>query len=225
MTGNELREVEDGFAKGQVFNTNLYTIESLLNALGLECVCKEYVADNEKATQKALDSLAEQCDFIISSGGVSMGRFDFIKKVFNQTDFSLLIQGTPIKPGRPLMVAERKGKLFFGIPGYPYAFLVNSLLYLAPALKIASGRLDHEYKLFDVKLTTPMNSRKGKLYLNRAVLQIEEGKWTARDVDSQKTSHFLNFAEVNGLVFLPESVGDLEIGSIAQALHFDMELG
>ncbi len=224
MTGNELREVEDGPVKGQVFNTNLYTIESALDALGIKCMYQETVPDDEAATRKALDSMAEKCDFIISSGGVSMGRYDFIKKVFKQTDFSLLIQGTPIKPGRPLMVAEREGKLFFGIPGYPSAFFVNTFLYLVPALKIASGRIDHHYHLFDATLTTPMKSRKGRLYLNRIALQLDEGKWTARNAESQKTSHFLNFANVNGLAYLPEDVGDLDAGETIKALHFDLEL-
>lgn len=224
MTGNELREVESGAAKGQVFNTNFYIIESVLNAIGLDCLYRESVPDDEAATRKALETMADKCDFIISSGGVSMGRFDFIKKVFNQTDFSLIIQGTPIKPGRPLMVAKRENKLFFGIPGYPAAFFVNTLLYLVPALKIACGRIDHEHQLFNAILTTPTRSREGRLYLNRIKLQLEKGQWTAQDVESQKTSHFLNFAEVNGLAYLPETVGNLDTGAIIQALHFDIEL-
>ncbi len=201
------------------------TIESVLNALGLECLYRESVPDDEAATRNALEYLTDKCDFIISSGGVSMGRFDYIKKIFNQTDFSLLIQGTPIKPGRPLMVAKRAEKLFFGIPGYPAAFFVNTLLYLVPSLKIAAGRIDYDHQLFDAQLTTPMKSRKGRLYLNRALLQLEVGKWIAQDAESQKTSHFLNFAEVNGLVYLPEEVGNLDAGAVVKALHFDMELG
>lgn len=223
-TGDELREVDEGPAKGQVFNTNFYVIESVLQSLGLECTCRETAPDNEAATRGLLESMAEKCDFIVSSGGVSMGRFDYIKKIFQQSDFSILIQGTPIKPGRPLMVAQRNGRLFFGIPGYPAAFLTNTVMYLVPALKYAGGRLDYGYHLFNARLSTPMMSKKGRLYLNRIALHQENGEWIARDAGSQKTSHFLNFAEVNGLAYLPEEVGDLKAGDTIQALHFDLEL-
>lgn len=224
MTGDELREVEAGPVKGQVFNTNRYIIESFLNSIGLGCEFQTHVSDEETATRQTLEEVAEKCDFIISSGGVSMGRFDYIKKVFHDNDFSLLVDKTAIKPGRPLMVAERGGKLFFGMPGYSAAFLTNAILYLVPALKKACGRTDFEHRSLAVELTTPMASRKGRLYLNRAILELAKGKWTARDPGGQKSSHFLNFAEVNGLVLLPPDVGNLDIGGMVKAVHFDLEL-
>jgi molybdopterin molybdotransferase len=224
MTGDELREVEAGPAKGQVFNTNRYIVESFLDSVGLGCEFEARVPDEEKATRRAIEEMAEKCDFIVSSGGVSMGRFDYIKKIFHDSDLSLLVDKTAIKPGRPLMVAERRGKLFFGMPGYPAAFLTNAILYLVPALKKACGRTDFEHRPLDAELITPMPSRKGRLYLNRAILELAHGKWTARDPGAQKSSHFLNFAEVNGLALLPPSVGDVDTGAMVEALHFGLEL-
>lgn len=224
VTGDELREVEAGPAKARVFNTNRYIVESFLDSIGVDCVLERRVADEEEATRQTLEDMADKCDFIISSGGVSMGRYDCVKKVLLKTHFELLVQRTAIKPGRPLMVAKHGGKLFFGMPGYPAAFLTNALLYLIPALKKASGRSDYEHHWLKARLTTSMRSRKGKLYLNRAVLELANGEWTARDPGSQKTSHFLNFAEANGLVLMPEAVGTLDVGAEVKALHFDMEL-
>lgn len=224
MTGDELREVEAGPAEGQVFNTNRYIIDSFLEAIGLSCTAWVHVPDEEKETRKKIEEMAEKCDIIVSSGGVSMGRFDYIKKVFRDRDFSLLVEKTAIKPGRPLMVAERRGKLFFGMPGYPAAFLTNAILYLVPALKKASGRTDYAHRLLVADLITPMSSRKGRLYLNRAILESDKGKWAVRDPGAQKSSQFLNFAEVNGLALLPPDVGNLDIGDTVKALHFDLEL-
>ena len=224
VSGDELREVEDGYEKGLVFNTNRYILESFLDALGLNCRHEMRVPDDEAATRRALDEMAGKCTFVVSSGGVSMGRYDYIKKVFLETDFSLLIQETAIKPGRPLMVAQRKANLFFGMPGYPSAFLTNALLYLIPALKKACGRTDYETRWLKARLATPIRSRKGRLYLNRAVLTLEDGEWIARDPGSQKTSHFLNFSHVNGLVSLPGDVDSPDAGDYVRALHFDLEL-
>jgi len=224
VTGDELREVEAGPARGQVFNTNRYVLESFLDSIGLECEFQTSVPDEETATRQALEEMAKKCDFIISSGGVSMGRFDYIKKIFHDADFSLVVDRTAIKPGRPLMVAERGGKLFFGMPGYPAAFLTNALLYLVPALKKACGRTDYPHRLLNARLTGPMPSRKGRLYLNRAILELVEGEWTAREPGSQKSSHFLNFAKVNGLALLPPNVGKLDAGEMVKVLHLDLEL-
>jgi molybdopterin molybdotransferase len=273
ITGSELREVEAGQARGRIFNTNLYILESLLDSIAVDCGTKSHVPDDEAATREALESLAASCDVIICSGGISKGRYDYIKKILNGADYSLIVNGTAIKPGSPLMVAKRGGRLFFGMPGYPAAFLTNALLYLIPALKKAGGLKHYEHRWISARLTTPMRSRKGKLYFNRAVLEpcgdapamasegaresgkelesnkdapakgqgqseavlespkdaaakaSEEVMWTARDPGSQKTSNFLNFTEVNGLVLLPETVGTLEPGAIVRALHFDLELG
>jgi molybdopterin molybdotransferase len=224
LTGDELCDVDETPAKGQVFNTNCYILESFLNAIHVEITTQLQVKDDETAIKAALDMLADTCDIVVSSGGVSMGRYDYIKKNFNNGDFNLLIQGTGIKPGRPLMVAEKRGKLFFGMPGYPAAFLTNCLVYLIPALKKACGRSDYSNRFITATLTAPMKSKKGRLYLNRVNLELGVEGWIARTPGSQKTSHFLNFADVNGLAFLSEEVGDLEPGAKIKCLHFDLEL-
>lgn len=224
-TGGELLEVGAGPAGGKVFNTNLYILESFLGSIGMSCWMKYHVSDDEEATRQCLEEIAAECDLIITSGGISKGRYDFVKKVFRETNFSVLVNGTAIKPGSPLIVAERDGKLFFGMPGYPAAFLTNALLYLIPALKKASGLERYEHRWINAKLATPMHSRKGRLYFNRAVLELDGGVWKARDPGSQKTSHFLNLSCANGLVLMPEAVGTLEAGSTVRALHFDLELG
>jgi molybdopterin molybdotransferase len=224
ITGDELREVEDGPATGQVFNTNRYILESFLDAIGTPCTAERRVPDDEDALRRALDELSASCDFIVSSGAVSMGRYDYVKRIFRESGFCLLVERTAIKPGSPLMVAERGGRLFFGMPGYPAAFLTNALLYLVPALKKASGRGDYDHHPVGATLGTPVHSRRGRLDAARVRLAMEDGRWVASSPGSQTTSHFLNFAEVNGLVLLPESVGDLPAGSAVEALCFDLEL-
>jgi molybdopterin molybdotransferase len=223
-TGTELRDVGEEPQRGQVFNTNLYILDSFVRSLHLEVAVRQRIEDDEAAIREALESMSRTCDIIISSGGVSMGKYDYVKKILNQSNFNPLIQGTAIKPGRPLMVAEKNGKLFFGMPGYPAAFLTNALIYLVPALKKASGRTDYDYHFIQATLGTPMKSKKGKLYLNRAILKTGPNGWIASDPGSQKTSHFLNFSTVNGLAVLPEDVGKLEVGATVECLHFDLEL-
>jgi molybdopterin molybdotransferase len=123
------------------------------------------------------------------------------------------------------MVARRGKTLVIGMPGYPAAFLTNAILYLVPALRKAAGRADFEHRPVGVELGSAMHGREGRLDANRARLAAgRDGRWVAHDPGSQTTSHFLNFAGADGLVLLPESVGDVPAGSRAEALLFDLEL-
>lgn len=224
LTGDELCDVDETPARGQVFNTNCYILESFIGALGMSITKQLQIKDNEATTREALENLAGECDIVVSSGGVSMGKYDYIKKIFREDGYQLLIEGTKIKPGRPLMVARKRETLFFGMPGYPAAFLTNCLVYLVPALKKASGRSDCHTQYIKATLDTPLKAKKGRLDFNRIILKRDQGGWIASDASSQKTSHFLNFSRVNGLAMLPEDTGKLEAGTEIDCLHLDLEL-
>ena len=233
-SGDELREVEEGPSPGKVFNTNRYIIEGICTSLGLNCLTVPSVKDEPDAVARSLDELCRECDFVITSGGVSVGNYDFVRTNLEDGDYQLLVTGTRIKPGRPLHVARRENTMVFAMPGYPSALLTNALLYLVPALKKACGRKDWPSQWLAARTADPLRGRPGKQYLARVILELEGGSWVARDPGSQMSSHFLNFAQVNGLARLPlkapEGSGDgkgayvLPVGSALEVLHFDLEL-
>lgn len=233
-TGDELREVEEGPQPGQVFNTNRYIVEGVCAGLGIPCETIPSVKDDPQHLARALDELCERCDFVITSGGVSVGNYDFVRTTLEDGDYRLLVTGTRIKPGRPLHVASRGKALIFAMPGYPAALLANALLYLVPALKKACGRVDYATKWLPARTADPFRGRPGKQYLARVILQLQDGGWVAADPGSQMSSHFLDFARVNGLARLPleapkGAANDggafiLPVGSALEVLHFDLEL-
>jgi len=213
VTGDEILEPGDDYKKGHVFNTNRYILQSLLNYLPADI---EYVGcfdDNEEEIAKVLEK-SNEYDILVSSGGVSMGKYDFVKKILHEYDYEIIINKTAIKPGSPLMVARNEDCTIFGMPGYPAAFATNLILYLLPFVRKSCGIKIFENNIIKGKLGTSMRSRINALYFNRAVVKIEDGEPVAYDPGSQKTSHFLNFFNANGLVMLDENVGSLEKGSI-----------
>jgi len=160
VSGDEVREVEDGPAPGQVFNTNRYIIEAICAGLGVPVVGIHAVKDDEKSTQDLLKQLQTECDLIITSGGVSKGQYDHLGTILRGDEYDLVVGGSAIKPGRPLHVARgSSGTLVFGMPGYPSALLTNAFLYLVPALKKASGRSDFRTHWFPVELADAMRYR------------------------------------------------------------------
>ncbi len=233
ISGDEVREVEDGPAPGQVFNTNQTILQAVCAGLGVPVVATHTVGDDATATRDLLARLEEQNDLIITSGGVSKGRYDHLGTILRGEGFELVVAGTAIKPGRPLHVARsRAGTLVFGMPGYPSALLTNVFLYLVPALKKMAGRSDCTTRWFPVELADPQRYRPGKMYLNRVRFERNGSHWSAHDPGSQMSSHFLNFATCNGLVRMPteaskdraDSAFTLEPGTVVPALDFGWEL-
>ncbi|WP_246798613.1 molybdopterin molybdotransferase MoeA [Deferribacter autotrophicus] len=223
-TGDELLDIGSEYKKGFVFNTNRYIVESVLRKLNIPFEYYGNVKDDEIAVSRALKEMSEKYDVLISSGGISMGKYDYIKKILNEESYEILVNKTRIKPGSPLMVAKNKKCVIFGMPGYPAAFFTNLVLYFLPYIKKVTGKKDYDHNFVKVELGSDMHSREKSDYFNRANIMLENGKYIAYDLDSQKTSHFINFVNCNGLVRIPQGVGNVEKGYIAEAILFEKEM-
>lgn len=217
VTGDEILEAGDEYKPGMVYNTNRYILESALKELHLGYEMYGNVADTEGAVSKALQEMTEKYDVIFTSGGISMGKYDFVKKVFNEQGYNVHFQRTRVKPGSPLMIAEKSGKLFIGMPGYPAAFASNLYFYIIPALKKACGVTGYENMYVDMVLETPFKPRKGRTDISRAVVSVRDGKYFASD-PGQMTSHFNNFAAVNGFVIFDSETDRAEKGDIFKGI-------
>lgn len=217
-TGDEIREVEEGYKEGKVFNTNRYILESFLTAVGADWEYYGAVKDSFEDVDRAMNEMTEKYDIIISSGGVSMGKYDFVKKVFLEKEFDVHFSRTKLRPGSPLFFANRDEKLFFGMPGYPAAFTTNAVFYLMPALKKALGRTDWANIPKNVEFKTATRAKEGRFEINRVTVVNENGRLFAYDPGTQKTSHYASFAQVNALVMLDEETGSLNIGDRGKVL-------
>ncbi len=128
ITGDEVLQLGQSHRPGSVYDSNRHFLSGCLARLGIQCRVLGPVNDDEATIRSSLDQLASECDLVISSGGVSMGKYDFIRPLLHSSGFDVLVNRTGIKPGRPLIVARRDQTLFFGMPGYPAACLVNFFL-------------------------------------------------------------------------------------------------
>jgi len=220
VSGDEILEIEDEYIPGMAYNTNRYILESFLENLPVDYEFYGNVKDKKKSVETAFAEMSEKYDIVISSGGISMGKYDFVKAVFRDCGYEVLFERTKIKPGSPLMTAKKDGTVFIGMPGYPAAFTTNMMLYLLPFLRKSCGVADFENRPVNVTMKTSTRSREGRFDLNRAIIRIEDGEYCAYDPGSQLTSHYINFASVNGLLMLDEETGTLNEGDKAQAILF-----
>lgn len=138
-TGNELTEPGSGeLPRGGIYNSNRYMLAGLLRAMHLECVDCGIVEDTPQATAAALQHAAEHADCVITTGGVSVGEEDHVKRQVEQLG-RLELWKLAIKPGKPLAFGNIKDTPFIGLPGNPSSVFVTFCLIARPFLLKMQG--------------------------------------------------------------------------------------
>lgn len=137
-TGDELVMPGNPLQPGQIYNSNRFTLQGLLQGLGCEIIDLGIVEDTLQGTQDALVRAAEQADCIVSSGGVSVGEEDHVKAAVESLG-ELALWKMAIKPGKPMAFGYVNGTPFLGLPGNPAAVLVTFSILARPFLLKSQG--------------------------------------------------------------------------------------
>ena len=133
-TGTELVEAGQPLPPGKIYESNRAALEPLLIRSGAVARVFPLVPDTLNATCEALKQALDECDAVVTSGGVSVGELDFVKAAFEKLGGVMDFWRVAIKPGKPFVFGRRGEKLLFGLPGNPVSALVTFLLLVRPAL-------------------------------------------------------------------------------------------
>ena len=137
-SGDELIKPGETIESGQIYNSNAPMLEALIRKAGCEVIGVQHIPDDYRATETAFIELAQCCDLIISSGGVSAGDEDHVKHVIaklGEVDFHKVA----LKPGKPLMKGKIGTAHVLGLPGNPTSSFVTFLLFALPLLRALQG--------------------------------------------------------------------------------------
>ena len=206
-TGDEL--VEEGpLGRGQIRDSNRPTLLALLAESGFEAVDLGIVGDDEDAVARALAHAVDECDAVLTSGGVSMGDLDFIKVVLDRIGDMRWMQ-IEIKPAKPLAFGLVGPVPVFGLPGNPVSSMVSFELFARPALRRMAGYA--ELDRLHVTATAPDGLRRrpdGKTHFVRVVAsQRDDGGWEIRSAGGQGSHQLSAMAAANALAILPDGDG------------------
>ncbi|MFC1947224.1 gephyrin-like molybdotransferase Glp [Chloroflexota bacterium] len=133
-SGEEVVELGNELKAGQLYDINSYTILSVVNENGGIPVRPGIIGDTVEDIRTKLTEALEVSDFLVFSGGSSAGEKDLLSSVVAEMGV-IVFHGVEIKPGKPTMFAVINDKPVFGMPGHPTSSLINSYLFLAPALR------------------------------------------------------------------------------------------
>ncbi|MBA2663800.1 MAG: molybdopterin molybdotransferase MoeA [Bradymonadaceae bacterium] len=141
-TGNELVELDRAPGAGQIVNSNAYMLEALVLASGATPLVLPIAADDSGAIRAAFEQALGAADLVISSGGVSVGEFDFVRDVMNDLSGGMAFWKVRLKPGKPLafgVARNERSTPIIGLPGNPASSFVGFHLFVRPAIAVAAG--------------------------------------------------------------------------------------
>ena len=139
-TGDELVEPGKNLGEGQIYNSNLYVFKELVDRAGGEVVMQDVIKDDKDSLREFLSRALETCDVIISSGGVSMGRYDYVRDVFIELGVIEHFWKVAQKPGKPLFFGTGNSTLIFGLPGNPVSSYIGFMEWVWPVLETMMGK-------------------------------------------------------------------------------------
>jgi len=216
-TGNELEEPGQPLPKGKVYESNRLALASLLPRSGAVPRIFPLLPDDLSAIRKALQQAFAECDGVVTTGGVSVGEFDLVKKAFEHLGGQMEFWKVAVKPGKPFVFGRWREKLLFGLPGNPVSAFVTFLLLVRPALLRWQGATYVVGPTHPGILVEALANRGDRRHFMRVHID-EQGN--VRLAGAQ-VSHILgSLAKANGLVDVPPC-RTLEAGTIVPVLRWD----
>jgi molybdopterin molybdotransferase len=205
-TGDEL--VESGsLAPGQIRDSNRPMLLGLVSEAGMEPVDLGVARDDEALIIATLEDAFARCDAVLTSGGVSMGDYDYVKAALDRLG-SLDWYQVAIKPAKPLAFGVVRGTPVFGLPGNPVSSLVSFELFARPALLLQAGDADRSRPVVTARAAHAFSRKPdGKLHLDRVRVAWQGDGYVAESTGNQASNALSATALANGLALLPDGDG------------------
>ncbi len=201
-TGSELVEVDQPLGPGQIRNSNSYTLEALCRQAGALPERLGIAEDDYDTTRRMLER-GLGYDVLVTSGGVSVGEFDFVKEVQDSLGVQRRLWQVAMKPGKPLAFGVRESCLVFGVPGNPVAAMVSFELFVRPALLRLMGHRRVLRATHRAILEDDIANGHGRVYVVRVRAWREGLRWHASSTGPQGSGMLKSMVKADGLIFVP----------------------
>lgn len=205
-TGDELVE-RGALAPGQIRDSNRPMLVALARAAGAEVVDLGLARDDEDLIVAVLEDAFARCDAVLTSGGVSMGEYDYVKAALDRFG-ALEWRQVAIKPAKPLAFGVVQGVPVFGLPGNPVSSLVSFELFARPALRSMMGYAECRRPEVVARAAHGFGRRPdGKVHLDRVRVRWDGDGYVAASTGRQESNVLSATAAANGLAFVPDGDG------------------
>ena len=216
VTGTELAASGETLVHGQIYDSNGVGLEAAVRAMGITDVCTSTCEDDAGKIRAALEMALGDADVVVTSGGVSVGDFDFIPSAFEALGGQRRFWKVAIKPGKPNYFGVWEGTdsraLFFGLPGNPVGALLSFERLVRPALLRFMGARDEAPQHLSATLSSPLEKTRGRMEWVRGVLTPEGSGFTVSPIAHRESHMLTGLARANCLICFPAEATDLAQG-------------
>jgi molybdopterin molybdotransferase len=215
-TGNELIDLDRPLKDGEIRNSNAYLLAALVRSTGAEAVSLGIVKDNEADLRRSVkEGLAY--DILVTSGGVSAGKYDLVKPALRQEGVEILVDKVNIKPGMPFVFGMRGSVPVFSLPGNPVSSMVTFLQFVRPGIRAVMGVSDAGKRvLVSAYLAHEVKKPDGKRHFVRAILDREGDRLIVRTTGPQGSGMITSLTAANCLLILPEDRQEFRSGELME---------
>jgi molybdopterin molybdotransferase len=218
-TGSELRPPGARLGPGEIYESNGAMLQVVLAQAGGAVEVLPAVADTEAAHREAI-ARGLEADVCVSSGGVSVGEHDLVRRVEADLGVEEVFWGVAMRPGKPVSFGLRGRTLVFGLPGNPVSALVGALLFVQPALRALQGLLEPRPRFEVGVLSVPLR-RDRRDTLVRARSRPSPAGVELAPVMGQESHMIVRAARADALVHIAAGEGEISAGSSVPYLRLD----
>lgn len=224
-TGDELLEPGMPPAPGKIVNSNSYSLATQVLDAGAEPVMLGIAPDERSATLEKI-KLGLEADFLVTTGGVSVGDRDYVKDAIEELGGEILFWKVNMKPGKPVAFAVVGGKPVFALPGNPVAAMVAFEQFVRPALLKAMGHRRILRPVVKATLLEGVENRGKRPHLVRGLVELRNGRYWVRTTGNQSSGRLASLTGGNGLIVLaPDASLSLGNEVDVQLLDRSFEMG
>jgi len=218
VTGDELVPPGTPLGRGQIHDSNRYSLGALLRQSGIEPERSVHIRDDPAALRDALRDASETCDVVISSGGVSAGEADHFPRVVAELG-KVHFWKVRMKPGMPFLCGEVGRAMVFALPGNPVSSFATFLMLVRPGLAMLQGAREAD-RSWRARLAEPIRKKHDRTEFLRARLQIcGDGSLEVAALDRQGSGMLRGVAEADCLIVVPEAARELARGDVVDVVY------
>jgi len=206
-TGDELIPINEKPTDDKLRVSNIYSLYAAMKEMNHTVINLGFLNDDKKIiTEKIKAALSLNINLLITTGGVSAGKYDFLKEVFKEQGVKEKFWKVNIKPGKPIYFGvyekDERRILVFGLPGNPVSSLVNFYVFIKPAIEFLFRQ--NEIKSITAALQNDLKKKDGKRHFSRGILFEENGEWKVTSEFSQSSGNLVEMSRANCLIEIEE---------------------
>jgi molybdopterin molybdotransferase len=217
VTGSELRPPGEPLARGEIYDANGLILATQIASTGAQVDRLPIVRDDPETTRQAV-ARGLDADVLVTSGGVSVGAFDFVRQSELELGVEEVFWRVAVRPGKPIAFGVKGRTLVFGLPGNPVSSLVGFELFVRPALLALQGLADPGPAYRPGRLARDAGMIPQRESLLRARTRVEGDTLLLEPLTGQESHMIAHAATADALVLVPRGVGSLAAGSAVSYL-------